>query len=91
MTEIDAYAERVKLTRHAAIMVLLAQAVGARKVEPETADVAIQIKTIPLGPVAWPSGAVLLPEHTEDPGDDAPLRMFRAAPGSRLKKPKGSK
>lgn len=34
----------------------------------------ITVRHTPPGPTAWPSGAMVLPEHTEDPGPTAPLR-----------------
>lgn len=38
----------------------------------------LRVMPITDSPLAWPSGAVLLPEHTSDPGPDAPLRVAPA-------------
>lgn len=85
LARIDAYAAEHHLSRHLAILLMLDE--GYRSLtEPP-----LEVKHIPPTPVAWPSGAVILPGHVRDPGPDAPLTMPRAAYGSRQKKPKGSK
>lgn len=35
----------------------------------------IEVQPLSPGPSVWPSGAVVLPEHTEDPGPSAPVRV----------------
>lgn len=48
------------------------------------ADV-MSIQRLPDAPMAWPSGAVLLPEHTEDPGPTAPLQVISQAEAAKYK------
>lgn len=37
----------------------------------------LKVRGFPPGPTAWPNGSVILPEHKEDPGPDAPLVMVQ--------------
>lgn len=64
------------------------------KAEAGSKDKAAELAIMAYGaaPVAWPSGAAILPEHTEDLGPTAPLKVSvplatnkPVPPGSRLK------
>jgi hypothetical protein len=42
----------------------------------------LTVEHIPPSPIAWPSGAVIQPEHTADPGPTAPGWHVKSAPAA---------
>lgn len=92
LKRVEAFAAEREVTRHLALIMLIERGLNA----PEPAQLAVKVRRVPLGPPAtWPSGAVVMPDHKEDPGLEAPrttvnvqLGPARPKPGDRLKKGK---
>jgi hypothetical protein len=57
-----AHAEKRGLTVNALVAEMVEAGLGGAK------DAGVVIRRIPPQPTTWPSGAIIRPEHTEDPG-----------------------
>ncbi len=71
---IEAWANEHKVSRHLAILTLIDAGLRA------LAAPALKVQHVPPEPVFWPSGAAVLPEHTEDPGVAATTVRAKSPP-----------